>query len=415
MQFPKLTPLQSRFAASFAASAVLVILYLTLTSPRFAYAADIDSILREDHNHPIIYANPDVDQEIEVGGTLDSLYEPEFAGVDRSIIGRAPAGVSALANNAPGLSNINAGETQNWVFPKEALAGPLSPPTPGLPSPVERRSDDDQVRQELRKRQDGSRTLYVTLNTCLQPSLNSSSATPQAPPQLQLYVSKSSSLENPGPGQDSSGQDQVDVQGGYAGIQIDAEDDVFIGVAAPNTTTFSGIWNYELAASIDAPYHSVDNATNLYFVDSDNAAALLVTNDTTQAFPNETLYQTWMALPPPFIMFANNQNDSSILGLKNSFCGLNNYAQIRDAVNGRETGNVSMTMTNRGIGNKPKQQFYVSGLNGSSTYYGFLAMNGNSTASGNGVVGGGGRVWQAMNFTTKTRMFSPLLRSKVRH
>lgn len=406
MHFPKLTPLQSRFAASFLASAVLVILYLTVTSPKLAYAADIDSRIREDHNHPIIGPILDFEQESEIGGVLDSLYEPDFAGFDRSIIGRAPAGVSALSNNAPGQMNIEAGETQNWVFPKEALAGPLSPPTPGLPSLVEREFEDT-ARQELKKRQN-SKTLYITLNTCLQPSQNSSGSSPQAPPQLQLYVSQSSSNEKPGPGANSDQQEQTAL-GGYAELQIDAESDVFIGVAAPSTSTFSGIWNYEVAASIDAPYHNLDHATNLYFVDSDSSAALLVTNDTTQAFPNQTTYQEWMALSPPFSIFAHNQNDSSILGLQNSFCGLNNYAQIRQTVAGKVTGQVAMSMTNRGIGNKPKEQFYVSGLNRSSTYFGFLAMNGNSTASGGGVVGGGGRVWQAMNFTTKIRMSPPRL------
>ena len=54
MQLPKLTPLQSRFLASLVASAVLVVLYLTLTSPQFAYAVDLDSRIPPDHNHPIV-------------------------------------------------------------------------------------------------------------------------------------------------------------------------------------------------------------------------------------------------------------------------------------------------------------------------------------------------------------------------
>jgi len=54
------------------------------------------------------------------------------------------------------------------------------------------------------------------------------------------------------------------------------------------------------------------------------------------------------------------------------------------------------------LGPYPKQQFYFQGLNRSSSYFGILAMTGNSTASGPGVVGGGGRVWQTMSFTTQS-------------
>ena len=67
------------------------------------------------------------------------------------------------------------------------------------------------------------------------------------------------------------------------------------------------------------------------------------------------------------------------------------------------SNHVQMGMVTRGLGNKPKQQFYATGLNSSSQYRAFLAMNGNSTASGNGVVGGGGKVWgPGIDFTTKS-------------
>lgn len=85
--------------------------------------------------------------------------------------------------------------------------------------------------------------------------------------------------------------------------------------------------------------------------------------------------------------------------MQKSYCALNQLAQIRKSSN-----NVEVGMTNRGLGNKPKEQFYITGLNRSSTYYGILAMDGNSTSSGNGIIGGGGRVWQPMNFSTKAGM-----------
>ncbi|KKY25464.1 putative calcium channel subunit mid1 [Phaeomoniella chlamydospora] len=413
MQFPKLTPLQSRFAASLLASAFLLLLYYTLANPTFAYAADVDSILPSDHNHPIIFDIDDLLTDSIDHEALDDPYEPEFSLFDRSIAGRAAAGVTALANNDAQQMNIEIGDIQYYVFTKEELASNLSAATPGLPSAVERRDEKVELRMDLKKRQSdddddddvtipgGSRTLYITLNTCLQPSSNSSGFS-TIPPQLELYVSNSADLQKPGPDADSSKQTVVNVTGGYALYTLDADDDVYIGLAAPNTTIFSGIWNYQLAGSIDSPFASLDSATNLYFVDSDSQTALLVTNDTTQAEENSTVYQEWMNMTPPFSMFASNQNDSSILGVQNSYCGLKNYAQIFATVGDNVAGEVSMT--NRGLGNKPKEQFYIKSLNRSSTYYGFLAMTGNSTASGNGIVGGGGKVWQAMNFTTKEGM-----------
>jgi len=445
MQFPKLTPLQSRFATSLAASLILVVLYLALSNPHFAYA-DADSITHEDHNHPLLLELQREGDRIEGLGWEDEeqegIYEPEFAGIDRGIIGRAPAEIIALGNNAPQPSNINAGDTQYWVFPNETLWGPLSPVTPGLPSAVgsERRklNDDGQrtrldvepwdqehvadMEMTLKGRQDGVsgvRTLYITFNTCRQPSANATSPTggpTGAPPQLQMYVSQSDRNQRPGPNVNDPSQRLVPIRGGFASAILNATGAVYIGMAAPNNSDFSGVYNYELAASIDAPYHSYDSeSTNLFFVDSDTNSALLVTNDTTQANPNETLYQKWMTISPPFSMFAHNENDSTIRGIENSYCGMKLNAQIVANKNGQNTGRVEVGMTNRGLGRKPKEQFHIKSLNGSSTYYGFLAMDGNSTNEGGGVVGGGGKIWKAMNFSTKSGkypLFHPL--SKLR-
>ncbi|KAL2419805.1 Calcium influx-promoting protein ehs1 [Exophiala dermatitidis] len=387
---PKLTPLQSRFVASLAASIVLLAVYLFLTQPRFAYAVELDSRMpRDGHEHYLII------EEEEDGSMTDAVH-----GQDKiELSARAEAGVSALANNDPQNMNIDIGETQYWVFPATAIAGPHGTVGSGLPSKKLKARDADVEYHELTKRQNTT-TVYITINTCLQPASNTTSndTSNSIPPQLQMYVSTSPSIQKPGPGTG----DIIDVDGGYAIFATFGDSDVYVGISGPNTTEFSGIWNYEIAASIDAPYHgSMSNATNLHFVDSDNHAALLITDDTTQAQSNETVYQEWMDLSPPWGVFAANQNDTAILGVKNSFCGLKNAAKIAANVPGFESQNVAK-MTNRGLGGKPKEQFYITGLNATSKYWGFLVMNGNSTASGNGVVGGGGTVWQAITFETKT-------------
>lgn len=396
MPLPKLTPLQSRFLASFVASAILVILYLSLTSPRFAYAVDLDSRIPPDHNHPIILDDGLTFEELELEYEVDD----ENGDSPYSVVERQGADVNPLANNEASPMNIDAGETQNWVFPKTAVDGPAGDAGPGLPH--DNNTEDEQLRatDELRKRQD-FKTVYITLTTCLQPSANGTDLA-KVPPPLVMYISQSSSNQNPGPTVGDPAQQNVTVTGGFAIATLQADDDVYIGVSASNNTDFSGIYNYEIAASIDAPFHAANNTwPNLFFVDGDNHAALLITNDTTETNNSSPIYQEWMNMRPPYGLYAHNAEDPSILGVQNSYCGLKNYAQIAANLPGVENQNVA-GMTNRGLGGKPKEQFYIQSLNASSQYMGFLAMAGNSTAQGNGVVGGGGKVWQAMNFNTKT-------------
>ena len=427
MQLPKLISTQSRF--SFAVSLALSVLNLALPILQLAHATGTDSIIPGDHNHPLrpnsqiegVHSNDlDSDQVEEI-----TDYEPVFAGIDRGIIGRASPEIAVLGNNAAKPRNIQPGEKQYWVFPNETLWGSFSPAPTGALSPegwkrsmandnsrIQNGVEDSQLphvdgrETELTRRQAPNtrvRILYVTLNTCLQPSANSTNPT-GPPPQLQMYVSLSDRNQRPGgPDVKDSDQQQVSVQGGYANLTVNASAAVYIGVAAPNNTDFIGIWNYELAASIDAPYHSyASEHQNLFFIDSDTDSALLVTSNMTQADSDDPLYQKWMTTPPPFSMFAHNENDSAIKGLENSYCGLKHNAQLVANKNGQNTSRVDVGMTNRGPGNKPKEQFHIKSLNGSSTYYGFLAMDGNSTREGGGVVGGGGKVWKAMNFSTKS-------------
>jgi calcium channel MID1 len=424
MPFPKLSPLQSRLAASVLASLMLLLLYFTLSSPHFAYASEIDSIHPEDHNHErllfsYLFDNDDDEEDLD---SRELEYESTFVGVDRGIIGRASTDPIALTNNVAGTSDLKQGETVMFKFSNSSLWGNHSDEGTGLPSPVRlvRRSDaemgdatdyldEDQTGSEdvrLRPRQVDSgatREVYISLNTCNQPATNKTSG---IPPQLELYVS--TSPDNTSPGPDSTGdQTQVTIDGGAGMFSFDASGDIYVAVTAPNTTNFYGTYSVSVAASIDDYYHYYNSSeTNLYLIDSDGNSALLITNNLTTLPENSTVYQEWMNLAPPFGMFANNQNDTAILGIQHSYCGLENYAQIAATKGGVHTDIVQMGMTSRGLGNLPKQQFYFDGLNASSSYYGILAMNGNSTATGDGVVGGGGKVWKTMNFTTLSGMRS---------
>ncbi|KZF22595.1 hypothetical protein L228DRAFT_267984 [Xylona heveae TC161] len=443
MHFPKLTPLQSRFAASLTASLILVILYLSITHPQFAYASDADSVAHIDHNHPLSFElNPEEDV---VGFILDEnasedevyeetgRYEAEFAGLSRGIDGRAPPGVTALSNNDPKNLDISQGKSQSYVFPSSALWGSYAPTSTGLPSPVKARWLDtadgkDLLNLEedlesdmawnirwggngpLDKRQDedgnssnSSRTVYITLNACLQPSATDS-RNYDPPPQLQLFATNTSANEHPGPKVTTdNNQINATAYGGFAEITFNATSDVYISVVAPTNSSYSGIWNYDVAVSIDAPYHSVELwRPNLHLVDSDTYSALLITDNLTETASDSPIFQAWNRTAPPFVMFANNVNETKIRGLEHSYCGLKHNAEIAGIDDGQGADMVTSGMTLRGLGNKPKEQFYIQGLKGHSTYHGILAMQGNSTKEGAGVVGGGGKVWQTMNFTTMT-------------
>lgn len=327
----------------------------------------------------------------------------ESNGLD--LVRRYPASGIALANNDFQTATIEAGATQYWYITSDVVNGKHGVAGKGLPADLSSRSLDEptQIEHDLRRRnlEKRSTTVYLSLTTCSKPTTNST-ADSGLFPQLEVYVSHSETLEEPGPGKNDLQQNKTTASGGYIGITIDTDSDVYIGVTAPNSTIYSGSYTYQIAASIDAFFHSVDDDDPfLYFVDADHSAALLVTNNLTQSDPNSTNYEEWMNITPPFTMFAHNTNNTALAGLERSFCALDALAQVGSISTAVEVG-----MTSRGLGNQPKEQFYITGLNRSSTYDGILAMVGNSTLPGNGVIGGGGKVWMPMNFTTKAGLYT---------
>ena len=393
MLFPKFTPLQSRCAASLAASLLLILLYLSFSNPHLAYAADADSIAHEDHNHPrlIELLHQSGFPDASLGSELEGeAYAPEFVGVDRSIIGRADATIRELGNNAPGQNTIEVGHADYWTFTNKTLWGPFSPQDPGLPP--------SNILVGLAKTQNSlpyTRKVYVSLNTCDQPHANNQSPN-GAPSQLELYVSRKSTNQKP----DRNANDEaVPVDGGYGEADLDVTSDIWFTVSAPQSPNFSGNYKYELTASIDAPYASYnDNSSfNLSFIDSDTNSALLYSSTVSENL-TEAVRDGWMKNPPRFSIYVHPQDDPSINGLHRSVCGLKSHSLIQGNVKG---SNVDTNMTLRGNG-FPKQEFYVKNLNGSSAYYAIIGIDGNSTSSGGGVVGGGGTVWTVLNFTTKS-------------
>lgn len=390
----QLSPLQSRLAASVVATVLLIILYLTLFNPQFALAEELNL------NLPIIFDEPiplDISEhELEMRNTM---YEPEFEAFDRSILGRAAtADTTSLSNNVPAAMNIAAGASYVFVFDSSQLSSREES------TPLELR--DEQAAAEeaagdgegtLKKR--ATSTVYISANTCLQPSSNSSST----PPQLTLYVSTSADNTNPGPSEDITDQDEVTFTQGAVMYNLTTSDTVYVAVGASNMTSdFSGIYNVQIAASVDGWYHSYsETASNisLFWVDSDTTSVLLETSNLTTS--RDRAVEEAAMTTRPYAMFAQNDADLSIDGLRNSYCGLNNNAQIAAVRNGQATTEVTTGMTKRGVGAHPKQQFYFSGLNSSTSYTGILARNVDNSTNTN-VVGGGGAVLSTTTFQTKS-------------
>ncbi|KAI5296263.1 stretch-activated cation channel mid1 [Ascosphaera acerosa] len=327
-------------------------------------------------------------------------------GASQHVLPRASPGVLTLSNNVPVKSNIKMGEVQYYMVPKSMLSLPKTPQK-GLPQTgsVHRAGDgddgdgDDHDQHVLAKRK-SKVALYITATTCLQPRPDDVTHDFAGAPQLALFVStaeKPSSTDN---------AEKVVLEEGYANITLYPDDDIYIGVRAPRSADRTGVYNYHLAASVDRNFHDIDPSDPyLLFVDSDSTTALLWTNDTISgASPNDTVYRDWMGLAPPFRFFSEMADGMyRVAGLTRSYCGLAQNAII----NGRDY--YDARVTDKGLYHQPKQQFHVHGLNSSKTYWGYLAMDGNSTRAGAGVPGGGGKVWAPMMFNTKTENNTALL------
>jgi len=391
----QLSPLQSRLAASLVASCLLILLYLSLFSPQFALAADLKP------TSPQLSLQGGSDGV----GIRQAAYEPDFTPFDRSIIGRAPPGFTALSSNVPQNLNLEPGALQRFVYERsEILAGSES--TAGLELRGEHEAGGGtslEERDGLVRRQAATKTVYFSANTCMQPQPKADTTAMEAP-QLTMYVSKNPQNMMPGPGSNPDLQTWHVFTEGAIMVNVSASDNVFIAVAAPNVSTqfFQGTYNFQVAASTDDWFHSYEEQTdpNLIWVDSDTTSALLITRNLTDSSDPDTAEA--MMTKQPFVMFAQNERDSSINGVRFSYCGLQNYAQIAAMKNGKFTNMVTTDVTRRGQGGRPKQQFYFSGLNASTNYLGILAANGKAGTMGDGVVGGGGRVSRATTFATKS-------------
>ncbi|KAL7625420.1 stretch-activated cation channel mid1 [Parahypoxylon ruwenzoriense] len=412
----QLSPLQSRLAASLIASCLLLVIYLLLFPPQFALAAEFDPISIDHDDGERAYTSQEMVEMSEAVDLGVPMYEPEFALFDRGIIGRASENVVPLDNNKLVRSNLAPGDTMAYVFSSSSVAGRATQDSDeslergrnlneSREPPIDTvRGDEDAIPgPELARRQQASKTLWISANTCEQPSRISPDQTTMDPPQLTLYVSTSPDNTSPGPLQSMNTQKAIVFTEGAVMFNVSLDRDIYLSVSAPSVSTeffdTSKEYNFELVASTDRFYYSYDqeSSSELVWVDSDGTAALFKTNNLT-ASPDQVI--TTM----PYVMFAHNRDNVVINGLRNSYCGLSLHAQIRGLDDG-STGAITMGLKKGGEGNLTRQEFYVSSLNASSQYIAILARppgkgiqerQDDSTSSV-----GGGRVFQPTTFETK--------------
>ncbi|KAF2205438.1 hypothetical protein GQ43DRAFT_459976 [Delitschia confertaspora ATCC 74209] len=428
MQLPKLTPLQSRLLASLIASCLLIIIWISFQPHHFVYAADLKpSLSSTEYTYDEIPHGTHDAQILQLDAEEDGSYQPEFQYFDRSIIGRAADGVHSLTNNVKYLLDIKPGDTANFVFGTDEVNGKKGNPGTGLPSDLNARDLDEEelvtgvevtrngtgeLRRDpdisgewiepLAQRQTG-RQVYISINTCRQPSANGTT-TSEAPPQLTLYISTSQKNQKPGPeNEDGLVGKPIPLDGGYANLTLQTSSDVFIGVSAPSVDkNWDGNWHFEIAASIDSIYHAVnDSDAYSYLVDTDSSSTLFITEKLTEENATADEKLKWLNMPGAFTMYAFAQDNKDVKGLERSYCGL--QEQFNKAANIQ----VTTHMIPQGIEGVPRGQFHVQGLNASSKYYGYVALNGNGTTDGldvpgNAVVTGGGQVWKQFSWTTKS-------------
>ncbi|KAI1351718.1 stretch-activated Ca2+-permeable channel component-domain-containing protein [Xylaria sp. FL0043] len=403
----QLSPLQSRLAASVIASFLVIVLYLSLFAPQFAFAADLPTTLAQDG--PFY----DIEDPIELLDIRAPSYEPEFSLFDRSIIGRASDGASPLEADKPTKSNIDPGNTITYVFEADSVSGRSAQEhdtqyelrrslnrTEGLAEGAGHGDDELSSGVDPVRRQTPSKTLYISVNTCNQPGRISPDQTTMDPPQLTLFVSTSSENTSPGPGKDEDTQKTIVFDEGAVIYNTSLDGDVYFSVSAPQvsdkyfTTTLP--YNYEVAVSLDGYSYSYDSEAqpNLYWVDSDASSSLLTTRNLTSS-PNEVISTL------PYTVFVQNTENLDINGIRKSYCGLSSWAQIRPLQDGGSQ--VAMGLRQGGENNLTMQEFYISGLNASTSYSGIVALNTSlpleKRQEGNSA--GGIIIYNGVDFSTK--------------
>jgi calcium channel MID1 len=374
------------------------------SSARAVTRAVLATLILTTQLQPTCASSPPEPDAIDPQTQLDVVspaYEPEFTLFGRDVIGRASVEDRlSLDNNAPVGSDLKPGEMICYKVEKNMLFGLDLPGTRHELRAVnpEDETTVDSSDAHIQRRQRASRLMYVSANTCRQPS----SDTPDsAAPQLILSVS-SGDDGCPDPSKNAAGMQTATFEEGAATLSTDVSTDVFVRITAPKVpNNFEGIYNFEVAISIDGYYHQYDNTSqsDLLIVAADSNNLRLRTREFSKN-EDENKMMREQIFPYELIIF--NRTSNAINGMQHSVCGL---------MNNKPEGSSKTSVSNK-TGDEEgglRQEFFVEELRASSNYMAILITPPqNSTwirrqqgsGSGSGSVGGGGTVFKAMQFDT---------------
>jgi calcium channel MID1 len=397
--------------------------WTSFTPHLFAYADEITIPKHDSLSDPALYALVDGGlTHIEHGGSDSGEsegYEPDFGYLDRSVIGRQAPEVDKLKNNEKMEKDIGPDETLYFVLEKNQmrLRRVVDVPLEALEAQETINASEESVGVEreadmhgggadtkLKKRQDGA-SVWLTANTCLQPVPGDNKTDAfKDQPQLRMYVSTSSDNQKPGPGSTQNtitNTTGVPFDHGYLNFPLNTTSDVYIGISAPKLESdWFGSWHFELAASVDGPYHQYTGGDPfLYMVDTDSESTLFITYDLEKSSKDPEV-KKWRD-NNPFKMYAFTKDDWRIAGMEHSHCAL----REQFSVNNTRDFTIDSSITTKFSPQKyPKGQFHVKDLENGKTYNGFVVVEGGQEpleVHGLEKIRGGGRVFQAFNWTTK--------------
>jgi calcium channel MID1 len=155
-------------------------------------------------------------------------------------------------------------------------------------------------------------------------------------------------------------------------------------------------WTYELAISTQSAIHRYYESPNLYLVDTDFANALLVsgnltTNNNRSVSANAPFMTNASTYYSIHVFQSQSSQAVSAIDLDRSYCAVQTSPRVL-----LDTLNAQVSHTTRGAGGYEKLQYFLSGLNKSTSYVAYLSepFNRSNTAQGGALFGG-------VNFTSK--------------
>ncbi|SPO00699.1 related to Ca2+ channel [Cephalotrichum gorgonifer] len=404
-------PSRSRRLASLAAS--ITLLYLAAFSPTTALDTDAGNA-----PNPLL---DDLILKLRDGARRDGLdvsYESEFTVFGGGgLKGRASEDIHVLGNNRPERFTAVRGSTSYFGFSldgitardESGITGGGASRQDGIHSALEgdgtSKPEANTSGEGLIRRQETSTTVFVSANICRYPERKSGTPSASDPPQLWLLFSSDASDEHPDSTKPTAQTDMF--YEGAAMKSIGAStSSVYFSIEAPNLSDdFEGDWTFEVAVSTSGWYHSFedDETQNmLWTAGLDNASALLMTKNLTEDTRDA---QAIMDSGPPFTLFVDSVDSPRLKGVRHSYCGLETYAQIASMKDKKPSDQVLMSMTTRGAGRLPKQQFWLAGLNSTTAYTGILVRTGQTSLEkrqNDGSSNGGVRVLPETQFQTTT-------------